>query len=799
MTTCEVRLAGCRPEPMASYLKALGVLRLVGEQADREAVARWDAHGFVLRSALDEEAIEAFFLQQYRPTPVVSPWNNSSGFGPEGVGELQVLEASTGERLVAYRQAIGVARRVLARFSTDDLAKLGKPTGETIKIAIVRACRSELPDECVPWMDAAIVFTPNSRKPLAFPPLLGTGGNVGRLELSRNFHQRLLQVLAMTPTASQQAKAARNTAAWLRDALWDLGQAIGVKGSPGQFDPGATGGTNSAPSGKAPSILNPWDFVLMIEGSMLSAAGSARRLGVGTSGRSAAPFCADVASVGYAGAAPDEPTKGEVWLPLWERFVSLAEIRRLMAEGRVDWRGRHARTGLDFAKAASGLGVDRGITAFGRYVLADRFGQATVAVPAGRVRVRSEEAGGGGRQVSALPLAELDGWLNRVRRGSNPSAGVRQALRRVDRASFEVTRGMRGALTKVLVEVAGLEMAIGRARVFREGAGVGPVSGPTARRWVPALLDDVTKEDAAELRLAMSFASGHDRAESGRAISASLRTIVRPVAFQANGAPAWTVTPLVEGFGLRPAVDVLAAAHVRRVVDLLAVSRRSRDGQRDEDPGHGLATRFAYGRRADLADIAALVNGVIDDARLGELLGACMLLDWRERVDRRPGGVGQEGSPGTAAMVVPPALTVLGPFYARQPLTASWTTVAADGERPAGPSSDRTLHPIVLRPDPEWVALLAADRSPPVLTAALRRLRIAGMDPVLGDHDQVLLGRGQASRLAAALLCPLTTWSGEQLLLRICPPDPEARSAVADLEIAGPNHEETEEVDDVQP
>lgn len=784
-------MLGCRPEPMASYLKALGIFRLVEEQADGNVLARWDAHGFVLRSTLDDQAIEEFFLHRYRPTPVVSPWNNSSGFGPEGAGELQVLEASTDDRLAAYRRAIAAARGVLARCSSKE--------------EIVRACRSELPDECLPWLDAAVVLTPEGPR---YPPLLGTGGNVGRLELSRNFHQRLLQVLVLADAATtkQGTSAVRTTAAWLRDALWDLGQATGVKGSSGQFDPGAAGGTNSAPDGKAPSILNPWDYVLMVEGSMLFAAGSARRLGVGTSGRSAAPFCADVASVGYAGAASDEPVKGEVWLPLWDRSASLAEVRRLMAEGRVDWRGRHARTGLDFAKAASTLGVDRGIAAFGRYVLAERFGQSTVAVPAGRIRVGDPVDGRGGHRVSALPLAELDGWLNRVRRGTNPPAGVRQALRRVDQASFDVTRGTPGALTRVLVETAALELAVGRARVFREGAGVGPLSGPTARLWAPALLGDlagVAPEDAVELRLALALASGHDRAEGGRAILASLRTLLRPVVFQANGLPAWAASAPVDGFGVRPVVAVVAAAHVRRVVDLLAVSKPAREAQQD-DAGRGLPTRFSYGWTADLADVAALVNGVIDDARFGELLGACMLLDWRERADRPPAApapTGREGRTGPATVIVPPALAVLGPFYARQPVARSWRTeppvtgVTTGGEGAAtGPTSVETPDSVVLRPDPEWVARLAADRPGPVLAAALRRLRIAGANPVLNDRVDVPIERGQAARLAAALLLPLSRRSGGRLLRRSCPPDSETAPDTGDVEIAGPNHQETEEV-----
>jgi CRISPR-associated protein Csx17 len=48
----EIELAGCRPEPLMSYLKALGILRLVSEQKDPEARGWWECDVFCLRSAV---------------------------------------------------------------------------------------------------------------------------------------------------------------------------------------------------------------------------------------------------------------------------------------------------------------------------------------------------------------------------------------------------------------------------------------------------------------------------------------------------------------------------------------------------------------------------------------------------------------------------------------------------------------------------------------------------------------------------------------------------------------------------
>ena len=72
------QLNGCAPAPLANYLKALGVLRLVGEQVDAQARGWWDGERFCLLTRLSKEELETFFLEQYEPTPLVSPWNDAS-------------------------------------------------------------------------------------------------------------------------------------------------------------------------------------------------------------------------------------------------------------------------------------------------------------------------------------------------------------------------------------------------------------------------------------------------------------------------------------------------------------------------------------------------------------------------------------------------------------------------------------------------------------------------------------------------------------------------------------------------
>ncbi len=73
-------LYGCAPDSVDHYLKALGALRLVAEQLDPQARGVWLGDAFALDQTKDE--IVAFFLNDYRPTPIVAPWNGSSGVYP---------------------------------------------------------------------------------------------------------------------------------------------------------------------------------------------------------------------------------------------------------------------------------------------------------------------------------------------------------------------------------------------------------------------------------------------------------------------------------------------------------------------------------------------------------------------------------------------------------------------------------------------------------------------------------------------------------------------------------------------
>jgi CRISPR-associated protein Csx17 len=608
-------LAGCRVEPLGSYLKALGVLRLVAEQADSAATGWWSGGEFWLRTKLEESELVDFFVESYSPTPLLAPWNKGSGFGeedavksPKAVAAVARIESAAAQRLGSYGKAIAAVQRLRDRSGWHSLGKEEQ----------VALCRNELPDECVGWIDAAVVLTSESR---SFPPLLGTGGNDGRFDFGSNFMQRVAELFGL----DDRPRGAASPADLARAALFAAGSVRLDRSAIGQFDPAGAGGPGSSPMGSAESLSNPWDFVLLLEGAIVFSSAAARRL---SGQRSAAvPFIVNSSGSGYPSAAEAESSRGELWAPLWNSPTKFAEIERLISEGRADFNGKQATNGVEVARSLANLGVDRGISSFARHGFIERNGLATFAVPLGRVDVKP--------QKGAAVLGGIDRWVGQMRVLKNPPDSLGPLLRRLDDAQFAVARGG-GAevLQDVLVTVAAIDGLAGRSREIREKA-PRPLAGLLAKDWL-TLLDD----GSTEFELAVAVASLRTK-RSGR-------SWVRALASTPADGP--DRQPIVAGFGRQPVVAVLAACLAR-----LAISRPIID--HDLQP---LSTHWLSGAppvAARLASVERFVRGEIDDARLASLLAACGLLDWSGEAEKFDRDFLDRDSP------TQPAFALLAPFF----------------------------------------------------------------------------------------------------------------------------------------
>jgi CRISPR-associated protein Csx17 len=465
----EIVLSGCNPEPLGSYLKALGILRVVAEQADGGARGCWRDDQFVLCTRLDREGLLCFFRERWAPTPVIAPWNGGSGFWPkDNTTAADAIVGSDDPRHSSFADVIRCARRHIADHGWQQ-----RPEGDE-KLAMLQWMRANLPDAALPWIDAAVVVA-NDR--MLFPPLLGTGGNDGRLDFSNNFQQRVVEV---------------TSGKWddlLVSAIFGDAATSKYQGSTGQFQPA------SGPK------TNPWDFVFLIEGSMLFVAAASRRLEQGSS-RMAFPFHARAAGGSPTVADGDEDSsRDEIWLPLWRSPAEIRELERLFAEGRATVGhgddARAASTSLDFARAATSLGTDRGIDEFSRTGFHVRNGLSVFATPLGRVRTQDVRA-------SRL-LDDVDGWFRTFRSktsAKNVPASIALVRRRLELAMFEAVDS--GALGPVLLALGEAEKALGRSLAFATKAFLGPL--PTLQ---PAWGSDV-EDGSVEQRIAAALATRPD-------------------------------------------------------------------------------------------------------------------------------------------------------------------------------------------------------------------------------------------------------------------------------------------------
>ncbi len=746
----EVVLPGCTPEPLMNYLKALGILRLVAEDrqhGDPGARGFWRDDQFVLRSRLDRESLEVFFLEHYRPTPIVAPWAGGSGFFEKDNKEaVRALSQSSSARAAGYRDAIGLVQQIIG-----DERVVEKPRDED-KVRLIQRYRRELPDEVVSWMDAAMVLQQDGQ---SFAPILGTGGNDGRLDFTQNFMQRIVRLGLHGGEQSQQSSD------WFALAAFALPTKL-HSASIGQFAPGRAGGPNATQGMEGSSTDNPWEFVLMLEGSLVLAGAAVRRLGTGGDTKAVFPFTVRAADVGFTSAGRDESaaSRGELWMPLWERPSSLAEITMLFGEGRAEVCGRPVRDAVTFARAAATLGVDRGITVFARTSLLKRSGKAFLATPAGRIVVRE--------QRNADLLREIDPWLDSFRSAcssDNVPARFTAALRGIDAAIFDFCRyGGANHFADILIALgrAEREMALTPGKIGQSKTKVTPIAG-LSFAWVRAAAGTGGGPESApigtaeldhEFQIALALA-GMGAAPDKECKVGPLRTNLEPFSTWYNRSEQRTGAKWAE----KNRAVVWNAADL--AANLAAVlTRRVMDGHRNGCQNLPLGPARAS-LAASTAAISAFLRGELDERRVVDLLWGLML------ADRPNSACNGQGLPICGASFdehvsqLPPLYCLLKLLFLPRDLVVTQSRAGTIWN--LAPSDERRTHRI--RPEPAVLALLRSGRVGEAAAIAMRRLRASGLTPLPHRRSggpsrddvwrEARLTPREGQRLAAALLIPI--------------------------------------------
>jgi CRISPR-associated protein Csx17 len=722
-------LGGCTPRPLASYLKALAVLRLVAEQADPNARGLWRDDTFHLVTTLDEQALVDFFLRRWEPTALVSPWNKGSGFFSAADKGLTPLRTSTAPRFAPLRAGIEAAASLLTEMDAAVAAeKAIKAESNAVKDAaarealrkdpvykqrLARAAREckrlkdELQPECqrrwrggaLRWLRAAVVLHSDGKP--EFPALLGTGGNDGKLDFTNNAYQRLGDLFALDAVDGGPRPGAEEA---LRSSLWGDPALGRQKGGIGQFSPAASGGANATSGPLAESLLNPWDLPLLLEGSVLFSASSTRRLAGRGPAQAAAPFAVRGNASGYGSASATEDgagTRGEQWMPLWDRPWTLSELASVLAEGRCQVGTRTGETATDVARAVARLGVARGVSSFERYGYLTRNGKSNYAIPLGRWAVHPEPRG------QLLDDLDRGDWWGRVRRAARddhaPASFVRAERALADAALAALSHGEQPSRwIAVLLALDDLEQQMVRSGAFTVKARLSPIPA-LSRGWVAAADDN-----APELRLALSLAGAGRGGRSPDPVRAHWLPLDRKTGRFHTRERGLAQDPRVVCAG-RSAEEDLVALVGRRLIE--ASDART------------LPLQALPGTSAALSDLGALLAGGVDLERTMGLARALAALEGPGELQRPRAGGGEALDPSYLAL----RLTHL-PFPLR------------GGE----------LHIPV---DPSPLRLLAAGEATRAFEVVRRRLRAVGIDV---PFRAVTLEPARARRFAASLAFPLS-------------------------------------------
>ena len=767
-------LRGCSPTPLASYLKALGVLRLLssrtnnvsGKPADPEVRGWWDGEQFHLGTALGRGGVSEFFLYDYAPSPVIAPWNGGSGFYRS--------DNKDGFRPLASE---GVARRfqpfsLAIRVSRDTLQSLGlsvRPQGKS-KAQLVAMLRARLPDAALPWLDAALVL---SGERLRFPQLLGTGGNDGRLDFTNNLMRRLVSESRPTGIFNASSGAPSPVSmGLLENALFDtpIHELASVK--VGQFSPGGAGGPNAGTGYEGEATVNPWDYVLMLEGAATFACAATRRHQSNAMGRASFPFTVAASGAGWGGiAAIDESeARAEFWAPLWTRPARFCEIEALFGEGRAVTNGRTASDGLGFARAVATLGVSRGFSEFQRYGFFKRAGKNHYAAAIGRRRSESSP----GAQL----LADLDrgGWLRQVRRfgrDSNQPASVRNAVKGMEDSFFELLAPdcPRQAIQSALVAIGRLGAWLSISAKGRETVAPPPL---LSRAWL------LRADDASpEFRIASALAALGiaPRNPEGDSYSAESQSRVQPAPpMAAHLAPltsgpsdGFEGTTFFRGQRLRRRRRWASAdrpptvvwSHGGLVANMVAVLER----RLVEASVRGLGDKPLSGASfVRLSDVAVFLTGGFDDGHCAALLAGMV---WA-----RPVWLSSKEKQLVSRQIGPPfAYSALKPIFSTNKALKRAGAIPDNGSLPVPPSLVGQLRMGGQSQDGK-----TTDRA---VRTAFSRARSSGLSSPYAPTRSTSgtstpcggrIGVGvQAERLTAAMLIPISDRGLASLLQRAYP------------------------------
>jgi CRISPR-associated protein Csx17 len=640
----EIELRGCSPVPLAHYLKALGIFRIISEQKDSNIRGYWNNNRFYISTKFTEEDLVNFFLFEYKPSPIISPWNGRSGFLEEtedsnrkgaemkrlfsnskalrfdvikntieymddDIQEIKSLRVVRNERKKVEKELNEL--KIKKNKDDDDRDKENELNNKkniiskkesSLKKDLLNIIRNKAPDNTLKWMDSTLSLKGDLDSKPEMLPLLGSGGVDGSQDFSVNFLERLVDLFDL-----ETGKPKEKADIYLKNSLFQFTTNDLPSITVGQFNPIAVGGANAESGFESDSFLNPWDYILLLEGTLFFISSVTKKNSMERQYASA-PFTVVQSVSGYGSASVKDriDSRAEIWVPLWDKKTTYHEIQFIFSEGKASIGKRQSYDGIDFTRAIATLGVDRGLSEFIRYSLLKRNGKNYFAIPIGRFKVQ--------RRPDSDILMEIDQWMGRFRYYSTKDespASFKRAANNLDRSILDICKKEGPHIVQnLLVDLGKCERTMVNSFGWTKKSNLKPIP-PLSSKWL-----EKSDDGSVEFRLAASLASIYGKYGD---CFIPIRYNIEPVNRSIVDDSAKNVWWKEEG----NKDFVPTKGDIFRVLNSIQERRMITASQKNVDsyPDHGKIT-------ADLGDISDFLEGRCNYNKLMELLWGMILLDW---------------------------------------------------------------------------------------------------------------------------------------------------------------------------
>jgi CRISPR-associated protein Csx17 len=692
----EIELRGCTEEPLINYLKALGIFRIVYNQKDKSVKGHWKNGYFCLKTVLSPEELEKFFLEDFEPSPFFGPWGARSGFW-DGSSEKGSREAL--ERIIASNEKrFGLLKENYISIKAINESKgiFSKPEKKD-KDDYISILRSQMPSQLQEWIDACYVLA-NEGSEVMY--LLGTGGNEGSGSYSKSYMECLNYLLIDSDKTL--------TKKLLHSSIYNLFSQHARDISCGQLDP-TTAQTN---------LINPWDFVFALEGTLLFAGSATKRYNQNSAFSFPFTMTPSVAGNGSISESKKAEFGKEFWMPIWSLKSSFKEVEYIFSEAKADFGKKVANTGLDFVLAISSLGVDRGISSFNRYGRLERNGQSNIAIPLGKFKVK---------RIDKIELLnEFYFWLNSLRiltKDDRTPEKYRRHLRQIEDSIFLFAKyGGASNLQNILIELGKAEKSFSKTASSQL-----PPLQSLSPEWIRACDDG-----SPEYRIACSLASIYNN-EIGH-----IREQLEPVKYN-KGAYEWDKRKPVEW------------NRNNLSISLVNILKRRLIEQNTYNSGNPLKSRI----RINIHDLAKFLEESVDDRKITDLFFALSTIKWKDfKWDiHSPHGekARTENIHNYSKYFNAYALLKLvfpdGPYH------------LDNGKLLVQRNAEKEKNSLFIKTNPEILSLFPTQPDKAIELAS-RRLRTHGVVPLgtirnRGTNIGFVLNRNASERILAALLVPI--------------------------------------------